>query len=383
MSRWFGWRWAAAPVLPALALILGLGLSLGACGSDEWSDDDGSARPPPRGSLTVELAGEPSVAFDPVRGRTTVVVQFVARGADGVPLAPADLAVEMLVDGQPVDNESILQESSQELAASLLYGLVLDASGSMLQHTPPAFEPMKEAARKSVQDGRDLWQDRPGTFSWDVCWFNDVLFRRVGTWSPADLLSIPPPPLDAATKLYAATQFMAQQMAQAHQGGTAAGARDRHILVVFSDGADNLSGFDNSALVPPARGTTATGVAYERRGWPATSLDDALDAIRAHPRLTVHVLAMGSQFRTGDLDNLKKIAQAGGGRFLENPSSEATGQLFDQVTREFSTLQTRGAAIPQQYGDHSFTLRVQGVTFTGQGTQTFRYRAGPDARLLP
>lgn len=383
MSRWFGWKWTAAPVLPALALVLGLGLSLGGCGSDDWSGDDGSPRPPPRGSLAVELAGEPSVAYDPARGRTTVVVQFIARGADGVPLAPSDLAVEMLVDGRAVDNESILQESSQELAASVLYALVLDASGSMLQHEPPAFGPMKEAARKSVQDGRDLWQDRPGTFAWDVCWFNDVLFHRQGTWNPADISSIPEPPLDAATKLYAAVQFMAREMADAHAAGTAAGARDQHILVVLSDGADNLSGFDNSALVPPSTDTTSTSAAFQRFGWPATTLDDALTAIRAHPRLTVHVLALGSEFRPGDLDNLDKIAKAGAGQLLVNPSSDASAQLFDRVTREFSTLQTRGAAIPQQDGDHTFTLRVKGVTFTGEGTQTFQYRAGPNAQILP
>jgi hypothetical protein len=338
----------------------------------------------------VELAGEPSVTYDPARGRTTVVVQFIARGADGVPLAPSDLAVEMLVDGEPVDNESVLQESSQELAASVLYALVLDASGSMLRHTPPAFGPMKEAARKSVQDGRDLWQDRPGTFAWDVCWFNDVLFHRQGTWNPADLSAIPDPLLEAATKLYAAVQFMAREMADAHEAGTAAGARDQHILVILSDGADNLSGFDNSmsavepsARVPPSTETTSTNAAYERFGWPTTTLDGALDAIRAHPRLTVHVLALGSEFRPGDLDNLGKIAQAGGGQLLVNPSSDASAQLFDRVTREFSTLQTRGAAIPQQSGDYDFTLRVEGVTFTGQGTQTFRYRAGPGAQLLP
>ncbi|MDW7712016.1 MAG: hypothetical protein SCH98_16240 [Deferrisomatales bacterium] len=391
MSRWFGWQWSAAPVLPGLALVLGLGLSLGGCGSDDWSDDDGSPRPPPRGSLTVELAGDPSVAYDPARGRTTVVVQFIARGADGVPLAPSDLAVEMLVDGRAVDNESVLQESSQELAASVLYSLVLDASGSMLQHEPPAFGPMKEAARKSVQDGRDLWQDRPGTFAWDVCWFNDVLFHRQGTWNPDHISSIPAPPdEEAATKLYAAVQFMAREMADAHGAGTAAGVRDQHILVVLSDGADNLSGFDNSmsavderARVPPSTDTTSTSAGYVRFGWPATTLDDALTAIRAHPRLTVHVLALGSEFRPGDLNNLGEIAQAGGGQLLVNPSSDSSEQLFDRVTREFTTLQTRGAAIPQQSGDHTFTLRVQGVTFTGEGTETFRYRAGPEAQLLP
>lgn len=403
MSRCSVWGRVRLPALAALGLGLALVFGLGGCGDDNWEeasssqpppqeapDGGGTLPPPPQGAVTVELAGDPTVAYDPARGRTTVVVQFIARGADGVPLAPSDLAVEMLVDDRPVDNESILQESSQELAASVLYGLVLDASGSMLQHEPPAFGPMKDAARKSVQDGIDLWQNRPGSFSWDLCWFNDVLFRRQGAWGPADVSSIPEPPQDAATKLYAATQFTARQMADAREAGTAAGVRDQHILVIFSDGADNLSGFDNSmsavdnsARVPPSTDTTSTGAAYERFGWPATSLDDALDAIRAHPRLTVHVLAMGSEFRPGDLDNLGEIAQAGGGQLLVNPSSDSSEELFDRVTREFTTLQTRGAAIPQQSGDHTFTLRVHGVTFTGEGTETFRYRAGPEAQLLP
>ncbi|MFU8856811.1 MAG: hypothetical protein ACNA8S_07355 [Deferrisomatales bacterium] len=383
MLRWLGRNGAS------LVLALGLTLALGGCGDDNWQESpppqppsEGGGTPPPASGetgLTVELAGEPGVAY--VAPRTTVVVQFIVRRPDGTPVDPSEVAVEMLVDGVSIDNESVLEESSQELAASVLYGLVLDASGSMLQHSPPAFEPMKEAARKSVQDGLDLWQGREGTFSWDVCWFNDFLFHRQGPWSPADILSIPPPPLDAATKLYAATQFMAGRMAEAHGEGTASGPRDHHVLVILSDGADNLSWFGDAATAPPETRTTSTNAAYTRFGWEATELADVLESIRAHPRLTVHVLAMGSEFRGDDLDKLRDIAQAGQGRFLENPSSEATGQLFERVTREFSTLQTRGASIPQLPDDYTFTLRVQGTA--GVGEQTFRYRAGPEAQLLP
>lgn len=368
--------------LAAIALLLGLGLV--GCGDDDFGSGEtespsqgGSSGP--TGPITLELSGTPTVGYD--AGRTTVVVQFVARGRDGVPLSPADVSVQMLVDGRALDNESLLQESAQELTASLHYGLVLDASGSMLQHTPPAFAPMKAAARKSVEDGIALWQNRPGAFSWDANWFNDFLFYRQGSWVPADLESIPAPQLNAATKLYAAVQFMAQEMRRAYLAGTAAGPRDHHVMVIFSDGADNFSNFDNSGTATATQ-TTTTGKTFQRFGWPTTTLEDAVAAVNAHPRLTVHVLAMGSQLNPGDYDKLKQLSQAGSGQFLANATSDGTTQLFERVTKEFTTLQTRGATIPQQSGDHTFRLVVTGRTFTGQAFQEFRYRAGPDGQVL-
>jgi len=350
------------------------GTACGGNGSDGGGDATG---------IDVQLTGEPSVTYDAQRGRTVVVAQITARRSDGVPLSPAEVAVTMEVDGAAVDNESILQESAQVLSASLHYHLVLDASGSMLQHDPPAFAPMKRAAQESVQAGIDLWADRLGTFSWDLTWFNDVLFHRQGEWQPSDIQSIADPPRDAGTKLYAAVESAAEEMTAAYQAGTAAGSRDRHVMVVLSDGADNLSGFDNAQQVPPTVGATATGARYEQFGWTATTLADAVAAITAHPNLTVHVLAMGSNFALADLANLRALATTGDGQFLENPSSGEIDALFARVTKEITTLQTHGAAIPQQSGDHDFTLVVSGTTFRGAGHTAFSYRAGPDAQVLP
>ena len=333
--------------------------------------------------ITIELTGDPTVEYDAVRGRTTVVSQFTARRDNGVPVTPDEVRVTMEVDGTAVDNESVLQESARELAASLHYYLVLDASGSMLQHDPPAFVPMKEAARRSVEAGIDAWTTRPGIFSWDVTWFNDVLYHRRGLWSPDDIVSIPEPPLDAATKLYAAVEQAAQEMLLAYQQGTANGPRDHHVMVVLSDGADNLSDFDNQLTVPTTIGSTTSGGNYERFGWPATDLADAIAAIQAHPALTVHVLAMGSKFAPADLDNLRALSDAGGGQLLVNPKASEVDALFDRVTREFTTVQTAGAAIPQQGGDHELTLVVEGTAFHGEGQLSFAYRAGPGAQLLP
>jgi len=363
---------------PLSLLILGGVAALGpGCGGN-GSDGGGNAA-----GIDVELTGEPTVTYDAQRGRTVVVAQLTARRSDGVPLSPAEVDVTMEVDGAAVDNESILQESSQVLSSSLHYHLVLDASGSMLQHDPPAFAPMKEAAQGSVQEGIDLWADRLGTFSWDVTWFNDVLFHRQGEWQPSDILSIEDPPLDAGTKLYAAVESATEAMTAAYQAGTAAGPRDRHVMVVLSDGADNLSGFDNAQQAPPTVGSTPTGARYERFGWTATTLGDAVAAITAHPNLTVHVLAMGSSFSAADLDNLRALSAAGNGQLLENPSSGEIDALFTRVTKEFTTIQTQGAAIPQQSGDHDFTLVVNGTTFRGEGRTSFSYRAGPDAQVLP
>ncbi len=361
-----------------VALTLLVGLSLVGCGADDYNPEGTEQG----GTITLELSGTPTVGYDPIAGRTTVVVQFVARGRDGVPLSPSDVAVEMLVDDRALDNESLLQASAEELTASLHYGLVLDASGSMRQHIPEAFTPMKTAARKSVDEGVTLWLNRPGAFSWDASWFNDYLFHRQDSWQPADLESIPAPEFNAATKLYAAVQFMAQEMRTAYLAGTAAGTRDQHVMVVFSDGADNLSNFDNSAI-PTTTFTTPTNKAYQRFGWGPTTLDDAVTAVQAHPNLTVHVLAMGAQLNPGDYDKLKQLSGAGNGQFLANTASGGTAQLFERVTKEFTTLQTRGASIPQQSGEHTFRLVVKGIASTAQAAQEFRYQAGPGGQVLP
>jgi len=353
-----------------------------ACGGDSFDDGakgPGTGAPP---ALSLELASDPEVTYDASRGRTQVVVQFIARDAAGVPLDAEDVNVTLEVDARPVDNESLLEDSSEELAASLFYSLVLDASGSMLQHTPSAFGPMLAAARASVEAGLALWEPRPGVFEWDVCWFNEQMFRREGDWRPQDLEAIPVPPLDAGTKAYAAVEYMAQELTGAYQEGRIAGLRDHHVMVVLSDGADNQSWFDNASL-PTERLATATGAGYRKFGAPAADLGSTVAAIQAHPRLTVHVLAMGSKFYEEDFEALQTLADAGSGQLLRNPDSAQIGDLFQRVTKEFTTLQTRGAAIPQPPGEYVFRVAAQSAVGGAADALEFRYRAGPDAAYLP
>ena len=96
-------------------------------------------------------------------GKTSVVVQFIARDQDGYTLAADDVAVEMLVNDLPVDNESILQQDAEELSASIHFGLVLDASYFDAPAVPPGFpeasssralvHPMSPASRARSSTG--------------------------------------------------------------------------------------------------------------------------------------------------------------------------------------------------------------------------------------
>jgi hypothetical protein len=82
------------------------------------------------------------------------------------------------------------------------------------------------------------------------------------------------------------------------------------------------------------------------------------------------------------LSDLRAIASAGGGQFLQNPSSTGVAALFDRVTKEFSTLQMRRLSVPQNDGDHSFLLVVRPRSGLGEASTEFRYRSGPSAQLL-
>jgi hypothetical protein len=329
------------------------------------------------GTVKLEIVGTPSVNWNPTNGKSTAIIQFVVRDENALPLEASKIAVEMQVDGREIDNESLLEKDAEELAASLLYSLVLDASYSMTQHNPPAFEPMKLAAKNSLDEMNKLWSTRPGTAEFSVLWFDEFLQRNLGKWSSDD---IPAPKQGTATKLYAAVDFMVSDMKQAYLSGTAAGPRDHHVMLVLSDGADNLSWFSNDAAAEAILSLQG-GAQYKKLGWPATTLEDVLAKIKAHPNLTVHVIGLGSAVNDADLT---KIAEAGGGVYLKNPSSTAVNSLFSRVTKEFTTLQTQGAAIPLPPGDYTFTLVIKNQRNTKSDSYAFNFHAGDsNARVIP
>jgi hypothetical protein len=281
------------------------------------------------------------------------------------------------INNNPIDVESLLNQSSNELEVNLYFAMVLDASYSMTQHNPPAFEPMKTAARDSYQQVLDLWSTRPGTVKFSLIWFEELMNQseyNVNTardWLPDDILSIPEPLAGTATKLQSAVKTMADHLQSEYDNGVFNGPRDQYVMLVFSDGADNYSYWDNSAI-NNSRSTT-TGASYRQYGTPATTLEAAETAITAHPHLTTHVIGLGSAINA---DELSRIAQAGNGIFQANPASDDISQLFQRVMQEFTTIQTRGAEIPLPPGDYDFTLTVNNTSSGHQDSYSFRMHAG-------
>lgn len=328
---------------------------------------------PPTSSVAIELTSDPQVAYISQTGKTNVIVQFIARDRAGMALAPDEVQVQLLLNGAPVDNESILQADAEELSASIHLGLVLDASYSMLLHSPPAFVPMLEAARGTILQGQDMYAGRAGTFTWSLTWFNELLYYPSAggrEWVPADLVTIPAPGPGTATKLFAAVTQRARRMAEAH-ASVANGPHDHHIMVVFSDGADNYSWFDNAPMA--SQGVTSSGAPFQVAGFGTATLDTAVAAIGAHPGLTTYVIGLGSDVRD---DQLLPIANAGGGRYFKNPVTSQVGSLFERVTREFATIQTQGVTIPLPPGDYTFQLRVLSADGRAHDQHSFVFRGG-------
>lgn len=322
--------------------------------------------------VRIQSLSAPRVAYDATTGKTTIVVQFITRDDAGNPLTPDDVEVDLLVDGDALDNESILEEDAEELSSSVYLSLVLDASYSMLQHTPAAFRPMLEAARNTITEGIDLYAGRPGTFTWSLVWFDEVIHTPGDGWDPSDILSIPEPSQGTATKLFGAVEYEALEMLDAYET-IANGPNDHHVLVVFSDGADNYSWFDNSTVT--SEGQTANGSPYTSAGYPAATREACEAAIAMHPRITSHVIGLGTQVNDAELTS---IAESGEGRYFKNLASGEIGALFDQVVQEFATIQDRGATIPLPPGDYTFTLRVSNADGAHSDMLTFMFHAGDE-----
>ena len=116
-----------------------------------------------KSGLQLSVPIPPTVSYpNDGKGLTQMVVQFSARDKVGNPLNSDEFDVELRVNDKPVDVESLLNQSSEELGVNLSFGMVLDASYSMTVGSSPAFVPMKTAARDSYQEVLELWKNRPG-----------------------------------------------------------------------------------------------------------------------------------------------------------------------------------------------------------------------------
>ena len=351
---------------------------LSACGGDFNPDSAAS------GVLSLDITQPPQVTWLDSNGKTQVILQFSVRDSKGQPLSEEQIDVELKLDGKPVDVESLLNQSSNELEVNLYFAMVLDASFSMTQHSPPAFAPMKTAARDSFQEVIDLWSTRSGSVKFSTIWFDEVMNQSMYNmnvardWVPDDILAIPEPAAGTATKLHSAVKVMADYLQAEYDNGVFNEARDQYVMLVFSDGADNYSYWDNSAISSTL--STTSGASYKQFGTAPTTLELAKSAVAAHPRLTTHVIGLGSAVNTSELTQL---ANSGRGIYQANPSSKNIDQLFQRVLQEFTTIQTRGVEIPLPPGDYDFSLNIKSKSGGVTAPYKFRMHAGdPEAGVI-
>lgn len=373
--------------LTSLGLLLALTGMLSACGGS--SGESSGGRTPATSGVTL-VTEDPQIAWLSANGRTRVIVQFSARDSNGLPLTEDQVDVAFQLDGSPVDVESLLNQASTQLEVNLYLAMVLDTSFSMTQHNPPAFEPMKTAARNSYQRVLNLWNARPGDVNFSLIWFDEIMNQstfNIGTardWAPDDILSIPDPVAGTATKLYSAVEVMTNHLQSEYDSGVFNGDRDQYVMLVFTDGADNYSFWDNSNI--DLSRSTSTGASYQQFGTVPTTLEAAISAIDAHPKLTAHTIGFSAE---ANKDELRQIAEAPmdprrKGIFLEEElTAENIDELFERVLIEFTTIQTRGAEIPLPPGDYDFTVTVTNKAGGSPASYEFRMHAGdPQAGFL-
>jgi len=330
-----------------------------------------------KGQISLEVPTSPLVTWKDTNGKTTVIVQYSVRDGNGRPMSESKYDVELRLDDKPVDIESLLDQSAKELEVNLYLSMVLDASSSMTLGASPAFEPMKTAAKNSFQDAIDIWLTRPGEIKFSLIWFNEIINQSLydansmKAWAPNDILSIPPPGGGTATKLYSAVKAMSTHLQNEYNNDIFNGPRDQYVMLIFSDGADNYSFFNNANINQEL--STPSGALYHQYGTAATTLEELKPLLESHPNLTVHVIGLGSDISKQELE---QISEFGGGIFQENPSSENIDLLFDRVMNEFTTLQTRGAEIPLQAGQYTFSLNITDKETNDITEHSFQFKAG-------
>lgn len=349
-----------------LLLIVTLLASLGAACGGSMGPAYQSATPGP----SIELASTPVASYDATTGKTTVVLDFLVRDGTGASVDLTTASLRRYVNGNPVDVESVLATKDTKVTSNLQLGILLDASYSMTTWQPPAFEPMKKAAytmQQSIRTQFAAW----GTFASTMGWFQDryVCLPPLSVAMPdSAVLEIPKPEPGDSTRLFAATAQMIDRMKQVRDALPGLTASDHFALVVFTDGYDNYSFFD-AAAAPPLT-VPVTGGSFACSGSGPTTLQDVLKRLQDFPDLKVHVIGLGNQIRSSEL---QAMASAGHGRFVSNPDPAQVSNLFGEVSREFTTTRRDGITMPLAAGDYEYVEEVQ---FNGTARVRFRFHAG-------
>lgn len=316
--------------------------------------------------LSVVIPTTPVVTRE--AGKTYIFIDYLVRDNQGDPLTREDFFIATTKNGSPLDAESIGDSSNTPLTSSLNYHLVLDASYSMLTHDPPAFHPMLEAASSSIDEISAIWLANGGDFYYGITWFNEWIYEAKGQWSAQDIASIPEPPKGTATRLFCAAEFAARKLQGDYSDGIASGPRDRHIMLVLSDGKDNYSHYDqvdpSDGKPPPALPAcepsgdmtscvTESAAEYQIVRSHAVTLEALEDAIAEHDNLTVNVLGLGSSVNS---DELQRIADAGSGEYIHNPDPAEVHDLFRSALQQFIDQHTIWFQLPEPEGKNKLVL---------------------------
>lgn len=332
--------------------------------------------------LQIEVIGQ-SVCRNSVNGATRIILQFITRDESGLALDPevdangdpTALSSQLLVNSRPADVESLLSRDSELLKSNLAISLVLDATPSMLEHNPPAFEPMKTAAVNVLRELQQAWAANEAQFHWELTWFDSTIFRpalnnRGAPWSITDISSLPTPVKGTFTGLWKAVHYGIGVHEDLYDRGIAAGQRDQQVMVVFSDGDDNYSFHDNRTV--SGRGNLNEMLFWTYTGYAPTTLDNIKTRIAANPDLRIYVIAFGNEIGAEGRLQLQEIARLSRGQYFSGSDGNNLGQLFNSVKREFITMQTLGLETPLNPSlAHNFSLRTEHIPSGAQGSYDF------------
>ncbi|MBC6904118.1 VWA domain-containing protein [Saccharophagus sp. K07] len=334
--------------------------------------------------LSVEIISR-SACWNPNNGASRIILQFVTRDESGWPLdpeidankEPTALLSQLLVNDEPPDVEALLSRDSELLKSDMALSLVLDSTYSMLRHNPPAFEPMKSAAVDVLQELASAWNANNSNFFWELTWFNDLIYRpatnnRGEGWQFSDILNLPEPVQGSYTGLWKAVDYTIGVHEELLRDGKAAGNRDQHVMVIFSDGEDNHSTiFDNSADRYSGEGDLQGKLFWTYQGYPITDLASVKARLAKIRNLRVYVIAFGNELKEQGKRDLRSLAEQSRGQYFFGSDSKTLGQLFNSVKREFITMQTIGIETPLRRGEHRFTLHTKHLASGAEGKQDF------------
>jgi len=327
------------------------------------------------GKVKIDITADPELRVTNKQS-TEIILQFIPRNKDNLPLSSEHVKVTMLVDDSQITDESHIESSEEQLAFNVNFGLVLDSSYSMLvsHGDNEAFTPMLNSAKDAVQKGIDIWSGQKGNFSFHTTWFSTSIYSSIDTtnhqWTPNDLTFIPRPKSGDFTRLFAATDYAVEKMSL-DTPEDQMGPRDQNIILVFSDGVDTYSYSTLDKDTAPLHLNTDNNAEYLKLGRDTTTLEDLVSRINSKNKLSVHVIGMGNNINITDL---QAIATAGNGLYLQNPNADEIDKPFQRIIQEFTTLQTHGADIPLADGEYKFTLHVENAAGTDFADYTFSFK---------